>query len=134
MLARRHSHQELHRSSSAIAISCRAGVVGLPASCQDIQLANPSAASGAYFLQLGGAAVQAYCDMDTDGGGWMLALNYVRSASVAGTPTALTRSFQHGLPILNGSSLGSDERQSWGPDGSWGHVTQVRLAIWVLMS
>ena len=33
---------------------------------------NPSATSGTYWINLGGTATQLYCDMSTDGGGWIL--------------------------------------------------------------
>lgn len=49
------------------------GSAELPAStCKAIQLANPAAMSGPYWLNLAGSTVQVSCDMVTDGGGWTL--------------------------------------------------------------
>jgi len=44
-------------------------------SCLDIKKANPAATSGKYTIDpdgvgVGRAAVDVYCDMTTDGGGW----------------------------------------------------------------
>jgi len=48
------------------------GTVGNPAaSAAAIKSANPSATTGTYYILVGGVATTLWCDMDTDGGGWM---------------------------------------------------------------
>jgi hypothetical protein len=37
---------------------------------------NPTAASGPYWITVGGVATELYCDMTTDGGGFMLVAKY----------------------------------------------------------
>jgi len=46
--------------------------VSLPATCNDIRINNPSSPSGFYLLYPDGVtSYNIYCDMITDGGGWM---------------------------------------------------------------
>jgi len=64
--------------------------------CQDLKLKVPSAASGVYWIDPDGGshgnAFQAYCDQQTDGGGWILVWSYTFTAysSFLTRPNAVT--------------------------------------------
>ena len=95
-------------------------------SCARILEKNDSAPSGDYWVDPDGTPsglgpMQATCDMETDGGGWMLALNYLH---LGGTNPALSPRTGN-LPLMRGNELGIDE----GGDGtSWGHAVPAVLA------
>jgi hypothetical protein len=72
--------------------------------------------------------VRVYCDTDTDGGGWMLALNYAHKAGT--NPPLVVRDLtSSGAPFLASVSLGVDESLSFGNGGSWGHLSPAALAL-----
>jgi hypothetical protein len=85
-------------------------------SCSAIKAAQPAAPSRNYTIDpdgVGGAdPITATCDMDTDGGGWTLVLNYVHRGGT--NPERVV--FPATLPRLGRGELGDDESgtASWG--------------------
>lgn len=97
-----------------------------PADCAALKKAQPDAVSGPYKIYLNAesadrVALEAYCDMKEDGGGWTLLLNYVHKG---GTNPAL-KLFKASLPLFGGDTLGSDESAQ---ANVWGHASPGLLA------
>ena len=65
---------------------CIASLCTVPRSCQEIKAGDPALPSGQYTIDIDGpgifAAMQVYCDQDTDGGGWTMVAKF--SDGVAG--------------------------------------------------
>ena len=89
--------------------------------CKEIKDAFPESTSGIYKIDYNGYAtsggeIDCYCDMETDGGGWTLVLNYLHKG---GTNPALDIKTST-LPLLGSTTLGTDESSS---TSLWGHAS-----------
>ncbi|MBM76397.1 MAG: hypothetical protein CMK59_13410 [Proteobacteria bacterium] len=90
-------------------------------SCKAILDGGYSNGDGQYWLSINGSVGQATCDMSTDGGGWTLALNYLRQGSTNPELSVLSST----LPIRSNSSLGTNES---GTPSSWGHAGNTLMS------
>ncbi len=77
----------LQQTPEPTCLGCTAANPGQ--SAKDILIRTGGVPSGVYWIDPdgpgGNAPFQVYCDMTTDGGGWMLAVNSVRNAEAPGT-------------------------------------------------
>lgn len=85
--------------------------------CQELKLRAQNLTDSIYYIDPDGfgglSGHPAYCDMNFDGGGWTLVLNYVHAK--ASNPDLVVMTEQ--LPLLGSSQLGMDESpfaQYWG--------------------
>ncbi|GAA4274341.1 immunoglobulin-like domain-containing protein [Aquimarina gracilis] len=85
-----------------------------------LQTTVGSVPSGTYYFNFNGNTFQGELDNDTDGGGWLMILNYVH---VAGDNSALTVR-NTDLPLLGSSTLGDNE----GGTTNWGHMGNALAA------
>ncbi|WP_298543369.1 immunoglobulin-like domain-containing protein [uncultured Aquimarina sp.] len=70
--------------------------------------------SGTYYFNFNGSTFQGALDNDTDGGGWLMVLNYVH---LAGDNSAL-QVRNTDLPLLGSSTVGDNEAGT----ANWGHL------------
>jgi hypothetical protein len=99
--------------------------VVFPEHCLALKATDPSLPSGVYTIQpqngaLQGLPVQASCDMETDGGGWTLILNYNHKGATNPELSVRTES----LPLLGSQVLGKDESLE---PAFWGHAGNEML-------
>jgi len=88
------------------------------ASAAAIKAVNPSAPSGVYFIQWGSTVYPIYCEMELEGGGWMMILNYVHQGGTNPELNVRTSSF----PLLNSQyTLGPNEAATV----YWGHISNT---------
>jgi hypothetical protein len=95
-----------------------------PQNCTQLHELDPNLPSGDYVIDPDGAAPSAAftasCDMETDDGGWTLALNYVHRGGT--NPELDVRSAD--LPLRGSAVLGDDDSAT----ASWGHASSALMA------
>lgn len=94
-------------------------------SAYDIMRNNPGAPSGSYWINWGGTAYKIHCEMELEGGGWMMVMNYVKGRG--NNPNLLVRTSS--FPQLGTeNTLTTNESGSTGTDGTWGHISNSLAA------
>ncbi|RMA58477.1 HYR domain-containing protein [Ulvibacter antarcticus] len=79
-----------------------------------------SVATGTYYFSFNGSTFQGVLDNDTDGGGWLMILNYVHQAG----DNSNLQVRNTDLPLLGASTIGTSEAAS----PSWGHFGNALAA------
>ena len=115
-----YNSSEYYDGSQWIVINILIGLNSNTPATSASQLRDLGYPSGVYWIDWGGTPRQIYCEMNLEGGGWMMVLNYVHQGGTNPALTVRTTDF----PLLNVKyTLGSDESSSNGVGGTWGHIS-----------